>query len=109
MQNLNAFLSAVTTDLRDKVRDQATEFVEDCVSDVTDFVRESETLLQEWTTKLAAGKMTAAGFRRAVRGRVAVAQMRLLTQRGLTRIHMDQLMDMVTESVVSAAFSILPG
>ena len=107
MSDFDAFLREVRAQVHDIAQDEAAKFAKDLVADAKDFVSESEELLKEWVAKLAAGEMTADGFKLAVRGRADVGQMHLLTQRGLAKIGVDRLKAAVADSIVSAASSTL--
>jgi hypothetical protein len=97
------FIKAVKDGLLVLGKDEVGTYASELVKDGEKFIEENKADLLKWGEQLASGKMTAAEFEFAVRGRQRLLHMEALTQAGLAAIRVDELKHKVVETIVGAA------
>jgi len=103
MSDFSKFLDQLKDNLGALATEHAGEALDAFKSDSQEFLDEAKADLEDWTRKLAAGEMSAAGFELAVRGKAEVAKMRALTEAGLAAVRIDKIKVAILDTVISTA------
>lgn len=78
------------------------EYVEEAAEDGKEFINDIRDDLKRWAEQLAKGEISSDGFESLVRGKKDLAEMRLLKQKGLAKIKIDQFKNGVTDLIINS-------
>jgi len=78
------------------------DYMEDATEDGKEFINEIRDDLKRWTEMLTKGKIPEDEFASLVKGTKDLAEMKLLKQKGLTKIKIDQFKGGVTSLIVNS-------
>ena len=103
MSKFDDFLGEVRTGIAQLARLEAKDFVKQATGDGQQLVDALEPDLRLWTQQLEKGQLSKSDFEFLVRGKGDVAQMKALTQAGVTAIRIDQIRAAVIKLIITAA------
>jgi hypothetical protein len=110
--DINALIRDVIAQSETLAETLLKDFKDKAISDVRQFLTDSQADLERWTGELAAGEITKDEFHDLVQGQIDVALLHGLKQSGLTQIEIDKftngVIDIVTSVAFSAAKSLIP-
>jgi hypothetical protein len=103
MPKFDDFLAEVRIGITQLAKLEAKDFVKQATGDSQQFVDALEPDLRLWTQQLEAGQLSKPDFEFLVTGKSNVAQMKALTQAGVTAIRIDQIRAALIKLIITAA------
>jgi len=103
MSKFDDFLAEVKTGITQLAKLEAKDFVKQATGDGQQLVDALEPDLRLWTQQLESGQLSKSDFEFLVKGKSSVAQMKALTQAGVTAIRIDQLRAALIKLIIAAA------
>lgn len=106
MSKFDVFKTQVLAEVEKLGQTTLTNFVTQAKSDTQQFLDAQTHALAVWTQELASGDIDKEDFNFLVHGQVALFQMHLLTQAGITAVQVQKFRDALIKIVVDAAVKI---
>lgn len=103
MIDFNQFLNMLKTDLTDIGTEFGRDYIDDILSDGTDFAIQRKEVLEHRASLLAEGKLTKDEFSWLLRSDKNLLEMKAIKNRGLAVVQMNKLQDAII-GAVSGAF-----
>ncbi len=106
MTKADEFSNAVRKGAKDLAKNSFGEFVDEAAKDAQAFLDKAQSDLQRWTKLLANGKLTEQDFRDLVQAKKALAEIRALTQAGVTLTKIERFRSDLINLVIDSAFDV---
>lgn len=106
MSKFDDLSNAVLKGAKDLAKKNFGGFVDETAKDTQAFLDKAQADLQRWTKLLANGKLTKEDFRDLVQAKKALAEIRALTQAGVTLTKLERFRSDLINLVVDSAFDV---
>jgi hypothetical protein len=109
MGRFEAYLEALSTRIEGLAKSTLEDFFNLAVQGGEDFLEKTRGDLERWTTLLAKGELTKEDFAWLVKGKMDLANLEALEQKGLALARLDGFRVSLIETVVQTAFDLFLG
>jgi hypothetical protein len=106
MSKFNEFSDTVLKGAKGLAKNSFGGFVDETAKDTQAFLDKVQADLQRWTKLLANGKLTKEDFRDLVQAKKALAEIRALTQAGITLVKIERFRSDLINLVIDSAFDV---
>lgn len=82
------------------VKEKFSSFAKEAIKDSSSFLQKTEDDIKRWTAAVDAGKMTIKDLKSLLKGKQDLAQMELLTKKGIAQTEIDKFRDAVIDIIL---------
>jgi hypothetical protein len=101
------FVDSVCNNIGPTLGGSLSKFKGDLEKDTKEFLEESKYDIETWTTALANGKLSKNEYETLMQGKLAVAKMIYLKNKGIGKIEIEKFTSAVIKTVINSAFGLL--